>query len=321
MAFYPDMVLPTNACARAYMTPFSISAFLPLILLVTIGFMLRRHGGVVEEFWQHANRLCYYLFLPCLLVTDLAQAQLDFPRVASALTATTTATVLVGLLAIIICRGLSIQSATMTSVFQGSIRFNSYVFLALTSFLFGPAGTAMASLFIAPMIVVTSVWSVYVLKKNVGGNTRQIGSVLLTTLGNPLTVSSVIGIALNFANILPPAPIQGTLAYLGASALPISLLAVGAGLRVDRNDLAMLPVGIACGLKLVALPLTSVSLLHVLGVGGFSAKIGLLYGSLPCAASSYVLARQLGGDSKTMATIISASTVVSMISIPLWLSF
>jgi len=301
------------------MTPSSINASLPLILLVVIGFMLRRHGGVVDEFWQHANRLCYYLFLPSLLVTDLAQARLDFHHAASALTATTVATVVVGLLATIICRGLSIQSATMTSVFQGSIRFNSYVFLALTSFLFGPTGTAMASLFIAPMIIVTSVWSVYVLKSSVGGSTQLTGSVLLATLGNPLTVSSVIGIALNLADILPPAPIQGTLAYLGASALPISLLAVGAGLRLDRNNLAVLPVGIACGLKLVVLPLVSVSLLHVLGVDGFSAKIGLLYGSLPCAASSYVLARQLGGDCKTMATIISAGTVGSMISIPLWL--
>jgi malonate transporter and related proteins len=42
----------------------------------------------------------------------------------------------------------------------------------------------------------------------------------------------------------------------------------------------------------------------------------VLFNALPAAASSYVLARQMGGDSSLMAGLITAQTVLALPSIP-----
>ncbi|WP_246149187.1 hypothetical protein [Skermanella pratensis] len=45
--------------------------------------------------------------------------------------------------------------------------------------------------------------------------------------------------------------------------------------------------------------------------------VAVLFNSLPAAASAYVLARQMGGDSRLMAGTITLQTVLALPSIPL----
>lgn len=47
----------------------------------------------------------------------------------------------------------------------------------------------------------------------------------------------------------------------------------------------------------------------------------VLFAALPGSASSYILARQLGGDSELMAAIVSAQIMLSPLTLPLFLSF
>jgi malonate transporter len=43
----------------------------------------------------------------------------------------------------------------------------------------------------------------------------------------------------------------------------------------------------------------------------------VLYAALPVSATSYVLARQMGGDTVLLAGAITATTVIAMITMPL----
>jgi len=48
-------------------------------------------------------------------------------------------------------------------------------------------------------------------------------------------------------------------------------------------------------------------------------QVAILLAALPTATSSYILARQLGGDAPLMAGIISGQTLLAMVTIPLLL--
>ena len=57
----------------------------------------------------------------------------------------------------------------------------------------------------------------------------------------------------------------------------------------------------------------------VFGVTGLPAAVVILCGAVPGATSSYILARQLGGDATLMASLITGSTILAAITMPLML--
>ena len=49
-----------------------------------------------------------------------------------------------------------------------------------------------------------------------------------------------------------------------------------------------------------------------------AAGAALLYAVMPTAATSYVLARRMGGDAPAMATIAAAQVAIAAVAVPLW---
>ena len=46
----------------------------------------------------------------------------------------------------------------------------------------------------------------------------------------------------------------------------------------------------------------------------------VLYAALPTASSAYVLAARMGGDGGFVAGLVTVSTLLGMLSVPLWLA-
>jgi predicted permease len=103
---------------------------------------------------------------------------------------------------------------------------------------------------------------------------------------------------------------------LGRAALPLGLLSVGAGLDWAALGARKLPLLTAAGAKLVLLPAFAALVLAATGTGGTPALVGVLFASLPTSASSYIMARQMGGDHGLMAAIITAEIVLAAVTIP-----
>jgi hypothetical protein len=58
----------------------------------------------------------------------------------------------------------------------------------------------------------------------------------------------------------------------------------------------------------------------MLGVEGVTAATAVLFTSVPVSASSYVLARQLGGDAPLVAGLITVTTLAAVVTMPLVLA-
>ena len=95
-------------------------------------------------------------------------------------------------------------------------------------------------------------------------------------------------------------------------------MAVGAGLDLAAARDHGRFVAMTTAIKLGALPLATLILCAVFGVDGLAATVSVMYASLPGSATSYVMARQMGGDSTLMAGIITATTIAAMAALPAW---
>lgn len=87
---------------------------------------------------------------------------------------------------------------------------------------------------------------------------------------------------------------------LGAAALPIMLLCVGANIRLRAMTAAGLPVALSVALSVVDKQLVFPALILVVAqfvdLSNTALLVLIFYGAAPTAASAYALARQMGGD-------------------------
>lgn len=299
----------------------TLLSVIPIFGLVMTGFIAKRFLPS-HDLWKGIEALVYYLFFPILLILEISKANFSEPGLIEALLATFFATLLIALLLFPIKQLFKIENRLFTSIFQGGTRYNSYVFLALSQSLFGSPGIIIAGVFMAYMIIIINILCISVLNlygSNQSGK-KSLGGILLALLKNPLIIGVLIGIAANLLQIELSGPFKQWMRYLGNSATPLSLMSVGAGLIIMMDAGKMKAITFAIALKLLLMPAITIFLLKILGVEGITAGIALLFATMPSAGNAYILSRQMGGDSDAMASIITWSTLLSIITIPLIMS-
>ncbi len=306
------------------MTLAIIAALLPIALLIGAGMILRRTGFLSEAFWPQAERLGYYILLPALFLHSLAVADLARVPVAALAIVLVLSTAVVAAALVAIRPLLAIDGPAFTSVFQGGIRFNNYVGVTAAAALFGAQGIALAAVANAAIVPTVNVLCVLVFarfgpRSSLRGK-KMASGILRQLAANPLVLACVGGIALQASGAGLPPGIEPVLRALGQASLPIGLLCVGAALDFGSARSWVQPVLVASAAKFVAMPVATAAACWAMGVHGAVAVTALLFQALPTASSSYIMARQLGGDAKLMAGITALQTVLAALAIPLMLA-
>ncbi len=292
----------------------------PLFLLILLGAAIGGYRWPGGDFWPRLERLIYFLLFPAMLLSTLASA--DVTAVPVARVATVLLGSLLGLTALLwgLRHRLRLGAPAFTSVFQGALRFNTYVGVAGAAALHGDAGTTVAAVAVALMVPVVNTLCVasFVAAGTLGSS--SIARSLAALIRNPLIVACVAGIALNVSGVGLPGWSGEAIALLGRAALPLGLVAVGVALRprallrVDRG------VWAANLVKLVLMPALVLTLATLVGLDAVTRDVTLLFAALPTATSAYILARQLGGDAELMAALITGQTLLAMLTLPAWLA-
>ena len=297
-----------------------LSALAPVFVLILLGYLLKSRRLVSAAFWPPAEKLTYYLFFPALLVFNTSQANLEGLRIGPM------AAVLIGgvgsiaLLVLALRPRMDLDGAAFTSVFQGSFRPNTYVAIAAAFALFDQAGLTLIAVCIVVLVPTVNLFSVIAMVRYAtpGGGAPGWPGTLAAVATNPLILACLLGALINVSGYGLP-PVAGPLLdILGRAALPIGLIAVGAGLDIPAARAAGRIVAATAVIKLAALPLATIALCRLAGIEGLTATVLVMYAAVPGSPSSYVLARQMGGDAELMAGIITATTLAAMAAMPLW---
>ena len=113
---------------------------------------------------------------------------------------------------------------------------------------------------------------------------------------------------------------KGMFELLSSAALPLGLLAVGAGLRFQRGALPWPALAWWTGVKLVALPLAALVLARAMGLSLLERQMAVVMAAVPTATSAYILAVQMKGAGSPVAMLISFGTLLAAVTLPLWIA-
>lgn len=210
-----------------------------------------------------------------------------------------------------------VQPPTFTSMYQGGVRFNTFIALVLAAQLYGDEGVAAVAVVSAVMILLINVLCIAIFSTYIGSTQVRLKTIGHDLITNPLLVGCLIGLGLNFSGVGIGGSFESFVELVGKTALPMGLMAVGAGLKLDRLRGNWEVVGTASLFQLLLKPLLAAAAVSVCGLQGILAAALLLCFTVPTAPSAYILSIQKGGDSQTMAAIITVQTLLSALSIPL----
>jgi len=285
---------------------------LPDFALILLGAGIRRWMHLGDHFWNGVEKLVYFILFPALLINAIVKTRLDLGA-ALPLLGTAFAAMAAGMLLGLLPRPfLKLPALTFASLFQCGYRFNSYIALAVAGMLFGAPGIATMGLIVGAAVPLANLVSVWMLARH-----GEVG-LWREVARNPLIWGTAAGFLLNLAGFVPPAPLQAFLGRLADASIALGLITVGAALRLD-GAAAVRGISIwLLAVKLLALPLIAAVVGRLLGLEGLNYQVAVLFAALPTASSAYILAMRMGGDGRSVAWLISATTLGSMLTLPLW---
>jgi predicted permease len=287
---------------------------LPDFLLIALGLGLARATPLARPVWDGVERLVYYLLFPALLFTGIVRSPLA-PSAAAPLLGATLAVCAAGIGAAYLLKlAPRLDAHFFASGAQAAFRFNSYIGLALAQSLAGAEGLAGMALMLAVAIPVVNVAAVWPLARQRGG------ALWRELLSNPLIIATLGALAFNAIGLRLPDFALATLSRLGSAALPLGLMAVGAGLTFGPLREAPGLAAALMGIRHLLLPAVGIGLALVLALPGAQPTLLVIFAAMPTASSAYVLAVRMGGNGAFVAGLVTLSTVLAMAGLPLALT-
>ncbi|MDK1027774.1 MAG: AEC family transporter [Anaerolineae bacterium] len=291
----------------------------PIFILIIVGYGLRRGGFPSTEFWHLNNKLVYWVLIPALLFSKISTIPLSNDNFLGNTFVIYSGFGMAVLFALLSTKVLRLNGSASSSILQGSARHNSFIGLAVAERLFGADGLSQAALVTAVLIPITNIVIVTLMVLLIKGTEEKgvISSIQRDIIRNPLIIAVVVAVGLNILDITPIPVIDDLTDILGRAALPIMLLGVGANIRVRNMAAIGLPAWASIAGKMIIFPGVTFLAAQYFGLPKTAALVVIIFSALPTAASSYTLARQMGGDAQLMASIITIQTALSFLSLPL----
>jgi malonate transporter len=296
-----------------------LSGIVPVFFMIALGWGLKMRSVLTDDGWRAVERLTYFVFYPAFLVPAVWGADFGAGTAGPVAAATIGVSFAVAGLTLAAKPWLPVSDPGFTSVFQGVIRWNGFVFLPVAGAVFGPAGLGTAAMAFGVLAPALNVICVLVLSRWGAGQGGGWRLALRSLSRNPIIWACALGASLNLAGLESPALLTRIFDLMGPGAIALGLITAGAGLSFRYAAARPLLIVTISAIKLILLPVGMYYVAGLLGGDRLAQGVALLAGSAPGAAASYVLARQMGGDAPLMAGVVAFTTVGSAITIPILL--
>ena len=318
----------------------AVNAILPILLLILLGNILKRHNFVSEDFLRTCNKMVFKVFLPCMLFINVYDIQ-SFSVIPWDIVIYCVAMVIpIFLLGLLLAIVTTDKAERRGVIWQCAFRSNyAIIGLSLAAALGGDealAVGAVVSAFAIPTFNVLAVISLSLFVEQTGDWKKTIKNVLINVAKNPLiigVVSGLVCLAIRslqvelFGEVVFAIKTQTKFLYtalnnLKSIASPLALVAMGGlfefsavkGLKKEIivgtfSRIIMGPIiGVGC-----AVFLTKCTSLWACASHEFPALIAL-FGS-PVAVSSAVMAGGMGNDEQLATQLVVWTSIGSIITI------
>ncbi|WP_238944354.1 AEC family transporter [Allofranklinella schreckenbergeri] len=294
----------------------------PVFLIMALGAVIRRlPQAPAVTLFPALEWFSFYVAFPALLFLRTASLDLDATVVQSL--ALLVLTPMAAVLAIVLT-GLrlvgSLPGPSRSSVVQGSVRPSTYFGLAVAGLALPDQAATLVMLALALAMPAVNIVAVVALSWWSGRQVTFLGMVR-GIVRNPIILATVVGALYNLSDWPLGAIVTKALEILAQVALGLGLVCVGGGLELRLQG--AMPRAMVCtnAIKLLLLPGLTWVVCRVLQADHTMTLAACFYASLPTAPNAYIMARQLGGDARLMASLITSQTLIAILSVPLWLAW
>ena len=286
----------------------------PDFSLIVCGFLVCRYTALNRTVWEQVESLVYYFLFPVMLFYAIVRSPLDLGAASSLIAAGLLMGVsgigMAYLLPALPWLGRHIDRREHAAAAQISFRFNSFIALALADRLAGAQGLLLVAVLIGVCVPLFNVGAVWPMARH--AQTGLAGALLR----NPLIIGTASGLAANLLGFQIPGWLEPTISRIGAASLALGLLAAGAGMQLGTLAQSRALTVSVLAIKHLALPLVAWALIRLLQLDSMQAAVLLAFSALPTASSSYVLASRMGYNGAYVASLVTVSTVLGLLSLP-----
>ncbi|MDR1785026.1 MAG: AEC family transporter [Spirochaetaceae bacterium] len=298
----------------------AVQVVMPLFMLLSIGFIVRRLNVVSGDGFLEINTLCFKILLPVLLFKNIESSNLAAalnPRVMIFTAAAQAATTI---LVILVIPRIIKDPPQAASCAQGTFRSNFVAMgIPLVSGLLDADGMAMVSLMSAVAVPGYNVCSVFILELLRGGR-PPVKRLIRNIVTNPLIIGSTIGTLCLVFNIHPTGIVRKCVNDIAASATPVLIICLGGLFNFGSLRNCFKAVAVATVGRLLVLPAISLAVAYLVGFRGSAFLAVTPIFVTPTATASFAMAKQMGADGDSAALIILVTTALSLITMAFWIA-
>lgn len=285
-----------------------------LFVLILVGFICGKAKILGKGTVKQLSTFCLYFATPAVIVKSFIR-EFD-PDTALSLVYATIAAVICHLVGILLGT-LFFKKGTPQQV---AVRRNSVVLsnagfmgLPLQLALLGTTGVFYGTAYTTVLTVV--LWTYCFATMSCGKEKMDIKKIIL----NPGVIAVVIGLPLFIFSYTPPEIITVPLTHLGNLNTPLPMVIVGYYLaKTDIKKVFARPVNyFVIVTRLISVPLVCLGILYLLGYRDTMLISMIIAASSPIAVAVTMFAARFEGDAENSANVVSVSTLLSIITMPL----
>lgn len=320
---------------------FAANAVLPIVLMIALGYFLKRVGMLSKEFLDVGNKLTFRVLIPALLyyniygIQSLRDINIKFVLYG------VVAVIVIFFLAIAVTCAFTKDSAKRGSLIQAMVRSNyAIIGLPLAESLFGAAGAAAAgvmSAFCVPLFNVLSVIILSVFNRSSQKGKIDVRKILKGIVKNPLIIATFLGImTLGLRELLVLWGVDfrisdvrflyKALENVKSVCTPFALIVLGG--RFEFSAVSRLWKEIVFGtlMRTVAVPVIGLSAAYLLRMyvwpelsgEHFATYMGVF--ATPVAVASAIMAKEMDADDELAGQLVVWTSLVSTVTIFLYVT-
>lgn len=293
----------------------SVETIIPIIVMIIIGYALKRIDVLKAEHAMALNKIVINIAIPSLIFLAIYNIDLSIlPVIAPIPFVCILVGILSGLIAYIFATIKKYPEKTRWSILLTSAMFNSgFMGYPIVLGVFGADGLVRAVFYDLGSMILFIAFGVLLLLIYGGKYTEILKRALIF----PPLWAVALALFLNFINFDIGFIASNTLKYLSGAAIPLIMISLGLSLEfkgIKENIQAVFSVSI---IKLFIAPAIAFLIVLALGISGLEKQVTIIEAAMPSAMLSLVLAITYDLDIKTAAACIFASTIFSLVTIPL----
>lgn len=291
----------------------------PLAFYLAVGICLRKFKLISEDEVKRFTKITFVMLYPFLMFDNLygkdIAAAWNGKMVLYAVASLALVIVLVWVLVCHFVKSNYNRGAMIQSMFRSNVVLMG---LPIANYIFGKGNVTSVAVLLMFIVPIYNILAVIIFEIFRGGK-PSAKHILRGVISNPLIIGGIAAAIVMLLGITVPEPLLTPIVALSDATTPVAMVLLGASLRLSGIVKDVRYVAVCVSTKLIIVPIFGIGGAILLGFTGVDLMaIILMYGT-PTALASFAMASSMGGNGELAGETVVFSTLISCITLPLWL--